>query len=97
MRTPGSNWGEIPSNSYESSALPLSHSGVANALYAWQFRCCGEQKWAPGLAMIVDESQLNEQGFAQIQGVLSAPQVQALQEKMQQQLQILHAREQIKP
>jgi hypothetical protein len=38
MRTLGSNWGEIPSNSYESSALPLSYSGVANALYPWQFR-----------------------------------------------------------
>lgn len=36
---------------------------------------------------------LNDQGLAQLQGVLSAPQVQALQEKIQQQQQVLAARE----
>ncbi len=35
---------------------------------------------------------LNEQGLAQIQGILTAPQVQALQQKIQQQLQLLEAR-----
>jgi RNA polymerase sigma factor (sigma-70 family) len=36
---------------------------------------------------------LNEQGLAQIQGILSPPQVQTLQTKMQEQLQLLQARE----
>ncbi len=35
---------------------------------------------------------LNEQGLAQIQGILSAPQVQVLQGKMQDQLQLLQTR-----
>lgn len=36
---------------------------------------------------------LNEQGLAQLQGILSAPQLQALQEKMQQQQQLFAARQ----
>jgi hypothetical protein len=41
--------------------------------------------------------QLSNQGLAEIQGVLSAQQVQTLQDKIQQQFQILQARKQMKP
>jgi len=41
--------------------------------------------------------QLSEAGLTQLQAILSTPQLQALQEKMEQQAQILAARKQIRP
>jgi len=42
-------------------------------------------------------TKLSEQGLAQLQGTLSAPQIQALQEKIQQQSQLLEARKRMGP
>ena len=44
------NWCQRPGlnrrpKAYESSALPLSYSGVTAGPNAWQFRGCGKQKW----------------------------------------------------